>query len=209
MIRNAAGGLNSFYPERGKFEIATNAWSASPQSIVVDAHFGRVYSELVHGNFVHPPTVMFHRGALEAAGMFDETLPYNCDWEWMVRMAQTGPFVHVNRPMLEYRLSETQMSSPHKDEERAIDMVRALMKIRRSDPDLMVTYRKRMRISLGKFCRNAADALADRNKAHAARMLVRSVWAYGAIKPVMVKTALKILMPFSLIQLVRRMRGIS
>ena len=207
MIRDAADGLSSLYPERGKFEIAANAWSASPQPIMADAHFGRVYRELVHGNFVHPPTVMFRRGALEAAGMFDETLRYTCDWEWMVRMAQTGPFVHVNRPMLEYRLSETQMSFQRHNGEGAVDIVRAAMKIRRSDPDLMIMDRDRMRMGLGEFCHNAADALAERKKANAARMLVRSVWAYGTIKPETVRTALKILMPFSLIQLVRRMRA--
>jgi glycosyltransferase involved in cell wall biosynthesis len=209
MIGNAAGGLSSLYPERSKFEIAANAWSASPQLIAVDAYVGRVYRELVTGNFVHPPTVLFRRGALEVAGMFDESLPYDSDWEWIVRMARTGPFVHVNRPMLEYRLSETQMSLPRNPEEHTTEMVRALMKILRADPDLMVMNRDRMQSVLGKFYRNAAEALADRKKASAVRMLVRSIRAYGSIKPVMLKTVLKILMPYSLIQLVRRMRDIS
>ena len=206
MIEDAADGLSSLYPERGKFEIATKAGSASPPPIAVDAHFGRVYRELVHGNFVHPPTVMFRRGALETAGIFDETLRYTCDWEWMVRMARIGPFIHVNRPMLEYRLSETQMSSKRHNGEGAVDIVHAAMKIRRSDPDLMATDRDRMRMGLGEFCHHAADALAERRKANAVRMLARSVWEYGTIKSETVRTALKILMPFSLIQFVRRLR---
>lgn len=202
MISAAKNGLSSLYPERREIEIDAHTQQAS----FVDLHIGKIYGELVHGNFVHPPTVMFRRRALETAGMFDETLRYTCDWEWMVRVARVGLFAHVNRSLLQYRLSETQMSSNSPNGEGAVDIVRAAMKIWRADPELMAADRARMRKGLGEFCFDAAYVLAEQQKANAAKMLFRSV-TYGTIKPATVKTAVKILIPFKFLQLAQRARA--
>ncbi|MBI3546208.1 MAG: glycosyltransferase [Gammaproteobacteria bacterium] len=204
MISDAADGLNSLYPQRRTIEITANT---QPASIAVDVHFGKVYGELVHGNFVHPPTVLFRRRALETAGMFDETLRYTCDWEWMVRMARSGSFAHINRSLLEYRLSETQMSSHSPNGAGAVDIVRAATKIWRADPELMAADRVRMRKSLGEFCLDAAYSLAERKKLDAIKMLFRSVWTYGVLKPATLKIAVKILLPFKLLQFAQGLRA--
>ncbi len=205
-IGDAPEGLSSLYPGRRKVEVAANAFPASQPPADIDVYVGKVYGELVHGNFVHPPTVMFRRSLLETAGMFDETLRYTCDWEWMVRAARIGAFVHVDRSMLDYRLSETQMSaSPHQTGQRALDTLRGAMKIWHSDPDLMSTDRARMQASLGGFCLEAAYVLAEQQRVDAARMLARSIWTYGLVKPVTVKTAFRILMPLTLVELLRRL----
>lgn len=203
-IISEEGGLDALYSERCKIDLA-EPWLGESRSLMTSIRFGWVYSKIVHGNFVHPPTVMFRRQALQKAGMFDETLRYNCDWEWMVRMARFGMFVHIERALLKYRLSGTQMSAQRtKGGQGAVDMVRAAEKIRHSDPQLM--GHKRMRMELGGFCLDAADALAETQKVKALRLLLRSIWAYGMPRRVMIRTILKILMPSRLIRFARRLR---
>lgn len=202
MIGDAPNGLSSLYPGRRKIEVPANAFAASQQPTAVEAYVGSVYHKMVHGNFVHPPTVMFRSSALETAGAFDETLRYDCDWEWMVRAARNGAFVYIDRPMLDYRLSETQMSSSPR---RAVDTLRAATKIWHADPDLMSKERARMRATLGEISLEAAYALSERQRLDAAKMLVRSAWTYGLIKSTTVKTAVRILMPLTLLELGRRL----
>lgn len=204
-IQNTDGGLRAIYPEHCEIDVAAHAWTAGSESRSVSAYYGGVYREIVHGNFVHPPTVMFRHGVLHAIGMFDEKLPYTCDWECIVRAARLGPFVHINLPMLQYRLSEMQMSSRRVNGEGALCVVRAATKINQADPELMVVDRHRMRKSLGEFCRDAADELAEWNKAKAANLLVRSIWEYGAFRLATIKTILKILTPTQLVRLARTM----
>lgn len=206
MIGEAPEGFSSLYPERRKIEVAADAFPGSQRPAAVEAYVGRVYRELAQGNFVHPPTVMFRRSLLETAGTFDETLRYDCDWEWMVRMARTGAFVYVDRPMLDYRLSETQMSSSPR---RAIDTLRAATKIWESDADLMSKNHARMQKGLGQLCLEAAYALAEEQRIDAAKMLARSIWTYGLVKPASVKTAIRILMPLPLLELIRHLRSSS
>jgi len=204
-IKNTAGGLHSLYSEHGVVEIAASAWSPPQQTRMIDTYSGTVYRKLVHGNFVHPPTVMFRRRVLEVAGMFDEALRYTCDWEWMVRVARTGPFVYVNHPLLEYRLSEVQMSSWHFNGGKgAVDVVQAAKKIWHSDPDLLSANRHLMRRDLGEFCLDAAEALVNHRKNDAVKMLVQSVWVYYTIKAATVRTTLKILLPRKLLMLTRQ-----
>ncbi len=203
-IKNATDGLRSLYPEQFEIEIAGNAWPEGEQQQVVSAFYGAVYSEIVHGNFVHPPTVMFRRNVLHEIGMFDEKLPYTCDWECMVRAARLGPFAHINLPLLQYRLSDAQMSARRVNGEGALCVVRAATKIYRNDPELMVIDRRRMRESLGEFCRDAADELTEWNKMKALRLLVSSVQEYGQFKLATLKTALKIVAPTGLIRLTRK-----
>ncbi len=204
MIGEAPEGLGSLYPERRTVEVAADAIPASQQPTPIGAYVGKVYERMVHGNFVHPPTVMFRRYLLEAVGMFDETLRYDCDWEWLVRVARTGAFVHINRPMLDYRLSETQISSPHQASRRVKDTLRAATKIWDSDPNLISTDRARMQASLGDLYLEAASALSEEQRVEAARMLVRSVWKYRLVKSGTFKTAFKILMPLSFLEFIRQ-----
>ena len=201
MIQNAAGGLRSFYSEQGTLAVAENAQSVPQGLATINTYSGSVYRELVHGNFVHPPTILFRRSVLGISGMFDESLRYTCDWEWMVRVSRTGPFIYVDLPLLDYRLSEAQMSSWQVNSGKgAVDVVRAALKIWHSDSELLVTHRRSMRRDLGKFCLDAADALVDQNKIDALKMLTQSVWVYGTIKPATIRVALKVILPVKLLK---------
>ena len=205
MIQNSEGGLGSLYSGYDTLEIAASTSSSTRQPMRVNTYSGMVYRRLVHGNFVHPPTVMVRRGTLSVAGLFDEALRYTCDWEWMVRVARTGPFVYVNHPMLEYRLSDAQMSSRQSNGGKsAVDIVRAAKKIWQADHDLLANNRQLMRRDLGEFCLDAADALVDQNRGAAFRMLTESIRDYGTLRPATLRVFLKILMPARMLVLTRR-----
>ena len=207
-IGGAARGLGSLYPERLELEIDASLRSSS-EPARLDVYAGNIYRKLVHGNFVHPPTVMFRRRVLDAVGLFDEMLRYTCDWEWMVRVARTGPFIHVNRPLLDYRLSEAQMSSwDNNGGKGAVDVVSAATKMWNADPALRAEDRRQMRKDLGEFSLDAADALVDRNKTAAAKMLFQSAWRYGTLNLDSLRTALKIIFPRPLLQVFRHVRGV-
>ena len=208
-IGGAAHGLESLYPEHLELEIDAGLRPQSSEPARIDVYAGDIYRKLVHGNFVHPPTVMFRRRVLDAAGLFDETLRYTCDWEWMVRVARSGPFIHVNRPLLDYRLSEAQMSSwDNNGGKGAVDVVRAATKMWHADSALLAADRHGMRKDLGEFSLDAADALVDRDKTAAAKMLFRSVWTYGTLNLDSLRTAAKIILPVTLLRFIRHVRRI-
>src|SRR3546814_5507490 len=46
---------------------------------------GSAFESLLWGNFVHPPTVMVRRRLFDQIGVFDETLRYNSDYDFIVR----------------------------------------------------------------------------------------------------------------------------
>jgi hypothetical protein len=207
MIRDAPRGLASFYSESRSLEVALNAPSGPRQLLVVGIRAGSIYRQLAFGNFVHPPTVLFHRRALEAVGMFDESLPFNGDWECFVRMSRSGPFVHIDRALLAYRLSETQMSSSRGNGGAGdLELVRAARKVWDTDPDLLATEPEKIRRHRGEFYLNAAYALAERRKPHAARMLAGSIRC-GLLDATTFVTALKLVLPQVLLLVVRHMRS--
>ena len=139
--------------------------------------------------------------------MFDETIRYNSDWECFVRMARIGTFVYVGRPLLAYRLSESQLSSSRGNRGKgALGVVHVSEKIWRSDPSLMFTDRDRVRSCRRAFYANAARALAEHERLQAVKMLAGSIW-YGAIGWETMTTAIKLILPHRLIALARRVRS--
>jgi glycosyltransferase involved in cell wall biosynthesis len=204
-IRDAPDGLRSLYGQEADLEIPAGAWPSLREPLRVPVHVGRVYPALAFGNFVHPPTAMVRRDALLAAGPFDESLRWNSDWEWFVRVSRLGPFVYAERPLLDYRLSRTQMSATPTDGGFALDMVAAGHKIWNADPALARTERARMRRCRRQFYIDAAYALSERRKGMAVRMLAQGAWN-GAVGLEAARTGLRILLPSGILQ---RIRGIT
>lgn len=156
---------------------------------------GRAARTLAHGNFVHPPTVMFRRTLLEQVGTFDPEAGSMCDWDWISRAAGAGSIAFVQRSLLDYRLSATQMSSPHHRIRASTDTLRVAERICRRDEALYLAELPRFRADLGFFCADAADALAEHDKARATRLLMRSVFRFGRVDRTTWRVVLKILMP--------------
>lgn len=207
MVENSPQGLGSLYPEHEQIETEVRGRDGSLERRKIGLFSGNVYRKLAHGNFVHPPTVMFRRRVLDIAGLFDENLRYTCDWEWMVRVSRTGAFIHISHPMLGYRLSPSQMSSKSRvNGESALEIIRASKKIWHSDPELMESDRALIRRHLGEFYYDAAYAFAESKRIQALGLLARGIWFQRALRLTAFNVLLKVFMPSWLTSLVRSLR---
>lgn len=73
---------------------------------------GNILASLLLGNFIHPPTVLFRRGVFEKVGPQIAALGNATDYEYLSRVACEFPIGLINEPLLRYRISEGQSSSP-------------------------------------------------------------------------------------------------
>ena len=128
---------------------------------------GRVYEDLVWGNFVHPPTVMARRTILDAAGDSDESLRYTSDYDLIVRMARLAEFAFVDAPLLRYRRSDGQMSRVHAGERMQLEGIRILQKLRHDDPEAYARLTPVIRRRFAESHIAAADEIGatDRSRA--------------------------------------------
>lgn len=122
------GGSEAIYPE----ELPPVQFGGQPLRV----RSGRVDETLLWGNFVHPPTVMARRKALEAAGWSNPQLRYSSDYDLILRLARQGPFAFVDAPLLRYRRSPGQMSHLHAGVTMQLETVRILDQVREVDPEV-------------------------------------------------------------------------
>lgn len=73
---------------------------------------GSILNSLLKGNFVHPPTVLFRRAVFKDVGPQKVSLGNATDYEYLSRIACKYSIGLVNEPLLRYRISEGQSSSP-------------------------------------------------------------------------------------------------
>ena len=196
----AEGGAKARYPERGSLDVSLCLPSASAQPVLVPTYFGRVYEELALGNFVHPPTVMFRRSLLAEAGYFDQDVKIMCEWEWLVRVARVGAIGFIDRPLLNYRLSPSQVSS---SEDAALDTVQVARRICERDPSLRRKRPEGYRMLFGGLYAVAADSRAEKHPLEALSLLATSVLRYRTFTRQTPRTLLKLLAPAPLLELVR------
>jgi len=62
---------------------------------------GRLTKALLKENFIGLPAVLVKREVIKKAGLFDEKMPRNEDWEWFVRLSQFGRFLYLPQVMVE------------------------------------------------------------------------------------------------------------
>jgi glycosyltransferase involved in cell wall biosynthesis len=62
--------------------------------------------ELLARNYIPMLCLMARAEAVEEAGLFDAALPALEDWEWLIRLAQAGPFSHLPLVTAEYVVRE-------------------------------------------------------------------------------------------------------
>lgn len=156
---------------------------------------GKAYRTIAHGNFVHPPTILFRRSLLEQVGSFESEAGSMCDWDWVSRAARAGSIAFVERPLLDYRISATQMSSPRHRIRASADTLRVAERICWRDEALYLAELPRFRSDLGFFCADAADAEIDHDKRKAVKLLMRSVVRFGHVDAMTLRVLLKILIP--------------
>lgn len=197
-LAQAADGLNSLFEEN---ECVVTESGTFP------VHLGHVYENLVFGNFLHPPTLLFPRSTLVHAGEFDVSLRNHADWEWIVRAARIGRVAFIDTPLLDYRISPTQRSSANRLSERAVDMFPVVNKIWAADIVFASRNREQRRVQLGRLCLEAADSICDENKTRAAKYLRESILAHRHLTAETLKISAKILLPRMLLQILRHLRG--
>lgn len=73
---------------------------------------GPILNSLLKGNFVHPPTVVFRRSVFTEVGPQSVPLGNATDYEYLSRIACKYEVGLVNEPLLRYRISAGQSSSP-------------------------------------------------------------------------------------------------
>ena len=200
----AEGGVAARYPNRTTVDIRRCLPNPPDQAVLVPAYFGLVYEEIALGNFVHPPTVMFRREVLDVAGTFDPEARTMCDWDWLARVARTGVIGFLDRPLLRYRLSMSQISAS----DRALtDSLHVAQRICSRDPALVARQTDRFRKLLGEMSADAAESKAYTQPRAALSLLTTSVLRYRRLSRQVPRTLGKILLPRSLLRLLRLRRG--
>lgn len=172
---SAQGGSQARYPQFAELDITDCLGVAGNTAQLVRTLHGEVYEELTLGNFIHPPTVMLRREALRRAGLFDTEVRIVCEWEWFVRVAAQGPVGYIDRPLLRYRRSTTQISS---NPLTALDSLRVAQLIHERDPELRARRPLAVRRHLGALSLSAAYALAETRRFQALRLLLASTLRY-------------------------------
>ena len=198
------GGLRARYPQAETFALLPEETARQNGQASIAVYWGEVYDELVQGNFIHPPTVMFRRDALQRAGMFDPEIKIVCEWEWFVRVARAGPVAHLDIPLLDYRRSPTQISSSPRT---ALDSLAVAKKIYARDSHPGQRRDRRSLRHLGALSLSAADVLAELQPEAAFGLLASSVFVYHTFRGQTLRTLFKIMLPSGLLDLLRRVRA--
>jgi hypothetical protein len=204
-LGNAVNGPASLFREVQRIDIAR--WLPRPGAgaVPMTVHAGDVYRHLVLGSFIHPPTVMFTRALLDTIGLFDDGIRNCCDWEWLVRAARAGKFAFIDRPLLRYRLSASQMSGPHHKLQLYADILGNLRRFARDDPQVPVWGGPAYERALGNACINLASAVVEADRMKALALLWEAaglrVFDRGAAR-----TLAKALVPRGVVQRIRARR---
>jgi glycosyltransferase involved in cell wall biosynthesis len=167
---------------------------------------GKVYEKLVLGNFIHPPTVMFRRSALDLVGNFDTAAGSMCDWDWIMQVSKHGPIGFIAHDLLRYRISATQMSSERHRYRRAVDNIRILNRIRARDADIYNRYHREFEAKQGACCLDAADAFCEDNRLDALKWLFQGLACHHYYNGQVPRILAKMLMPSGLRNTVRQLR---
>jgi len=195
-----AGGVMARFPDRGQLDITSCLPAPGDTPVTAPVYSGRVYEELALGNFIHPPTVMFRRSLLADVGYFDPDIKIMCEWDWLVRVARAGVIGFIDRPLLNYRLSSSQVSF---GEEAPLDSVRVAKRICRRDPALRARHPDEFRKLFGGLYAEAADSAAEHHPVQSLSLLATSVLRYRTLTHQTLRTLLKVVAPAPLLELLR------
>lgn len=102
---------------------------------------GRITGKLLVDNFVHFPTALARREAIERAGGFDESLTMAIDYDLWLRLSVDWDFLHVPETVVEYRLWAGQMS--HRTGERLDNAFRMMARFLAEHPDSVTAAERR------------------------------------------------------------------
>lgn len=207
-IAETPGGIKTLFGEHTVLDLRNTGIALHSTDSRFPVYVGSCYESLAHGNFIHPPTVLFRRETLEQCGRFDESIRNMCDWDWLVRVARLGKFGYIDFPLLNYRLSESQLSGSENGLQASLDILKIRENIVRMDSELRMRFRPVLDRAIGLAAIAAADASLERNRMLGLRLLGRALSHRGFGKK-WVKVALKALVPRNALGLLRGVRRTS
>jgi glycosyltransferase involved in cell wall biosynthesis len=199
-------GLGGLFPER--LVLSTKELPSVPAGVPerISVHHGHIYERIVLGNYLHPPTLMMTRAAVEKAGDMEQRFGNDVDYEYILRLAKIGRAAFIDHPMLRYRYSEGQLSSDQNMVKIALSLLSVLEMLDERDPALRESPTFKRRIAHAHL--QAAHALAEKERGTALRHLLRSV-AGRVIEPATVSTLAKLCLPQFIINGYRERRRID
>lgn len=163
------GGHASIYPTRTPLDYAV----AAPAVLS-----GRVADQLLYGNFVHPPTVMATRAAMQRAGAFDESLRYSSDYDLILRLARLGEFGFIDAPLLRYRRTPQQMSGSTSYGHMQMETLRILDKVAAANAAAAPAVARLIKRRKSESLVSAASTIAPTARRKAISLLV-DAWRFG------------------------------
>ena len=176
--------------------------------VEINGHSYRLYSDdvltdLVFGNFIHPPTIMFRSDILALAGSVNEDILSSVDWLYLTRIAKLGRFGYIDSELIDYRLSDTQLSSVISHPLKPLDILRVYEEISQQNKAVIISNLQRHCRFLTELQLSAANGMIEVNKWNSFQYLLKSFggWGFGFLK---LKIFLKILLPRFLLSAKRK-----
>ncbi|HEY9026309.1 MAG TPA: glycosyltransferase [Burkholderiaceae bacterium] len=208
-LGQAANGPAAFFDQPEFIDIAR--WLPQPPEqalpMPVLVLVGDVYRHLALGNFIHPPTVMFRRELIERVGLFNRAIPNCCDWEWLVRASRAGRFAFVDRPLLRYRRSASQMSGPRHKLQLYSDILANLRQFALDDPELPRWGGRAYRRALGNASLDLAGALVETDRLRALALLLQAA-RHGVVERNTLRHFAKAVVPGPLVRHIQARRRV-
>ncbi|MBK8335757.1 MAG: glycosyltransferase [Sterolibacteriaceae bacterium] len=205
-IAENPGGIKALFEEHAILDLRTAGIALHSADNQLPVYVGSCYKSLAQGNFIHPPTVLFRREVLEQCGRFDESIRNMCDWDWLVRVARCGKFGYVDYPLLNYRLSESQLSGTGNSLQASLDILSIRENIARNAPELRARCGDVLQLAIGMSALAAADIWIDADKATSLQLLAKAL-RNSAFGVTWCKVLAKLLLPrmvLSRLRVVRR-----
>lgn len=204
-IAETPGGIKALFAEQAVLDLRNAGIALHSADDGLSVHVGSCYESLAYGNFLHPPTVLFRREVLEQCGRFDESIRNMCDWDWLVRVARFGKFGYVDYPLLQYRLSESQLSGPGNNLQASLDILKIRENIVLRDPEIRTRSGRQLERAVGLSALTAADLWIDSDRIAAAQLLATAV-RHGAFGGRLCKVMAKLLLPGRVLSYLRDVR---
>ena len=167
-------------------------------------HCREARTAIALGNFLHPPTVMMRRSAVERAGPLNGAFPTSEDWLYFVEVCRYGDVAFVDEPLLDYRHSAAQMSRRVRTVK--VNNLRSLQHFLEREPEFAKAHPERVRRALAVHQVGLADHLAESSARTAWPHLLAAVRA-GAPPRSLGRVLARMLVPDVLVRAIRRARG--
>lgn len=171
----------------------------------VQVRSGAIAEEIAFANFVHPPTVLIRKSALDRIDGVPSNLPVSDDWIRFVQLAEEGDFAFVERDLLRYRRSEDQVTDLRFAAQSARDSLAATEIIFGLRRDLVERYPERVRKAFGERHLAIGSALADESLTESVPHLWKAVLRLGP-SPVAARCWVRAMLPKEVLRAYPRMR---